>query len=108
MRQCGSRLSRFRVRRFAQTSPHFGHPGKTRFYTAHLPGSRYVKLMPPNPRFVDGVWVSGEGEMEVTLYVPPNRRMGFEELFERYARGLGMMGSVEFLPNYRAPQRARL
>jgi len=35
--------------------------------------------------------------MEVTLYVPPNRGKGFETLFEGYAKGLGMTGSVEFL-----------
>ena len=79
------------------TSPHFGHPGKTRFYTSHTPGSRYVQITTPNPKFVDGAWVSREGEMEVTLYVPPNRRKRFETLFEGYAKGLGMTGSVEFL-----------
>jgi len=35
--------------------------------------------------------------MEGTLYVPPNRRKWFESSFERYAKGLGMSGSVEFL-----------
>ena len=54
--------------------------------------------MTPNPKFVDGTWISKEGEMEVTLYVPQNRRKKFEELFEGYAKILGMTGSVEFLP----------
>lgn len=54
--------------------------------------------MTPNPTFVDGAWVSREGGMEVTLYVPQNRRKRFEELFEGYAKNLGMSGSVEFLP----------
>jgi len=36
--------------------------------------------------------------MEGTLYVPPDRRRRFEMLFEGYAEGLGMIGSVEFLP----------
>jgi len=79
------------------TSPHFGYPGKTRFYTSHTPGSRYVQITTPNPKFVDEVWVSREGEMEVTLYVPPNRGKRFETLFEGYAKSLGMTGSVEFL-----------
>ena len=35
--------------------------------------------------------------MEVALYVPPNRKKRFEELFEGYAKGLGMDGSVEFV-----------
>jgi len=94
--------------KFAQTSPHFGHPGKVAFYAVHPPGSRFLKITRPNPGFVDGAWVSREGGMEVALYVPPNRGKRFEELFEGYAQGLGMTGSVEFLPFYRAPQRARL
>jgi len=35
--------------------------------------------------------------MEVSLFVPPNRRKMFEVLFEGYAKGMGMTGSVEFL-----------
>jgi len=54
--------------------------------------------MTPNPKFVDGAWISREGEMEATLYVPQDRRKWFETLFEGYAKGLGMTGSVEFLP----------
>ena len=46
--------------------------------------------------------------MEVTLYVLPNKRKRFEELFEGYARELGITGSVEFLPHHRAPQKALL
>jgi len=80
------------------TSPHFGHPGKIRFHHGHPPGSRYVKIVTPNPKFVDGVWISREGEMEVTLYVPQNKRVRFEGLFEGYAKCLGMAGLVEFLP----------
>ena len=53
--------------------------------------------MPPNPKLVDGVWISREGEMEGTLYLPPNRRKMFETLFEGYAKDLGMTGPVEFL-----------
>ena len=54
--------------------------------------------MAPNPKFVDGEWISNEGEIEVTLYVPPNRKEMFEALFEGYAKDMGMTGSVEFLP----------
>ena len=35
--------------------------------------------------------------MEVTLYVPPGRKRRFERIFEGYAKGLGITGSVEFL-----------
>ena len=91
-------LRRFRACRLGWTSPHFGYPGKIRFHLGHPPGSRYVKIMTPNPKFVDGVWISREGEMEVTLYVSPNRRRRFEELFEGYAKDLGVSGSIEFLP----------
>lgn len=80
------------------TSPHFGHPGKIRFHHGHPPGSRYVKIMTPNPKFVDGVWTSREGEMETSLYVPLNMRKRFEELFEGHAKRLGITDSVEFLP----------
>jgi len=44
------------------------------------------------------VWISREDEIEATLYVPPNRRKRFETLFEAYAKGMGITGSVEFLP----------
>jgi len=40
----------------------------------------------PNPKFVGGAWISREGEMEATLYIPQNRRERFEELFEGYAK----------------------
>jgi len=79
------------------TNPHFGHPGRATFHLSHTPCSRYVQLITPNPKFVDREWISREGDMEVTLYVPPNRRKWFETLFEGYAKGLGMTGSVEFL-----------
>jgi len=52
----------------------------------------------PNPKFIDGEWISREGEIEVTLYVLPNMRKTFEALLEGYAKGMGMTGSVEFLP----------
>ncbi|KAF9647752.1 hypothetical protein BDM02DRAFT_2523331 [Thelephora ganbajun] len=84
--------------KFDWTSPDFGHPGKVRFYHGHPPGSRYVKISAPNPKCVDGTWVSREGDMETTFYVPPNQKKRFEESFERYAKSLGMSGSVEFLP----------
>ena len=84
--------------RLGWTSSHFGHPGKVRFYHGHPPGSRYVKIMAPNPKFIDGTWTNREGELAATFYVPPNRRKRFEELFEEYAKSLGMVGSVEFLP----------
>jgi len=80
------------------TSAHFGHPGKARFYYGHAPSVRFVKITTPNPKCIDGMWISRDGEMEGTLYVPQNRRKVFETLFERYAKGLGMTGSVEFLP----------
>jgi len=54
--------------------------------------------MAPNPKFADGEWISSEGEIEVTLFVPPDRRKMFETLLEGYANGMGMTGSVEFLP----------
>ena len=59
---------------------------------------RYVKVTAPNPKFVDGVWVSREDQIEGTLYVPPNGRKKFETLFEGYAKGMGMTGPIEFLP----------
>jgi len=83
--------------KFGLTGAHFGHPGKVGFHHGHLPGSRYVKIATPNPKLVDGVWKSREGDMEVTFYVPPNRRKRFEKLFEGYARDLGVTGPVEFL-----------
>lgn len=67
------------------------------FYHGHPPGSRYAKIMEPNPIFADGTWVSREGGMEVTLYVRPGRKERFEELFERYSKSLGIPGSVYFL-----------
>lgn len=79
------------------TSSHFGYPGRTRFHTCHTRGSRYVQITTPNPKFVDGAWISREGEMEVTLYVPPNRGKRFQTLLAGYAKGLGMPGSIEFL-----------
>jgi len=57
-----------------------------------------VQIDTPNPSFVDGTWISREGEIEATLYVQQNRRKRFETLFEGYAKGFGMTGSVEFLP----------
>lgn len=67
------------------------------FYHGHLPGSRYVKIMAPNPAYVDGAWVSREGGMELSFYVPQNRKRRFEGLFEGYAGSLGMAGRAEFL-----------
>ena len=57
-----------------------------------------MQIATPNPKFVDGVWIGRDGEMEGTLYVPPKKRKTFETLFEGYAKGLGMTGPVEFLP----------
>jgi len=79
------------------TSPHFGHPGKVKVHYSHPPGSRFVQITTPNPKIVDGRWISREGEMEARFYVPPNRRKRFEQLFEGYTQGFGMTGSVEFL-----------
>lgn len=67
------------------------------FHHGHPPGSRYIKIMAPNPVFVDGTWISREGGMEVTFYVPPGRKGRFQGLFEGYAKSLGITGSVEFL-----------
>jgi hypothetical protein len=53
--------------------------------------------MAPNPVLVDGTWVSREGGMEVTFYVPPGRKEKFEMLFEGYTKSLGMTGSLELL-----------
>jgi len=82
-------------------TPHFGHPGKVRYFQGHSPGFRLVKIYSPNPKFVDGTWISREGDMEVTLYVPQNKGKSFEELFEGYAKGLGITGSVEFVSGRR-------
>jgi len=95
--QCRSRLKRFRDYRGDFRSPHFGHPEGTKVYVSHTSCSRYVQMIPPNPKLVDGVWVSRDGEMECTFYVRPNRRKIFKPLFERHAKGLGMSGPVEFL-----------
>jgi len=54
--------------------------------------------MAPNPKSEDEMWIGREGETETALYVPPNGRKRFEELFEGHAKSLGMTGSVEFLP----------
>ena len=78
--------------------PHFGHPGKTRLHIELPQCTRFIVYMTPNPKFVDGEWISNEGEIEVTLYVPPNRKEMFEALLEGYAKDMGMTGSVEFLP----------
>ena len=95
---CGPRLRKFRDRRADFTSPHFGHPGKISYHTSHTSCSRYVQIMTPNPKSVDEAWISREGQMEGTMYVPPGRRKKFETLFERYAKDFGMSGPVEFLP----------
>jgi len=79
-------------------APHFGHPGKTRVHSGQPPFRRFVGVTTPNPKLVDGRWISREGEIEGTLYVPPNGRKRFEMLLEGYAKGMGMSGSVEFLP----------
>jgi len=86
------------TRRFGWRSPHFGHPGKTRFHSNQPLCCRYVKVTTSNPKFVDGAWISREDDVEGTLYVPPKSRKRFETLFEGYAKGMGMTGSVEFLP----------
>ena len=65
-------------------------------------------IMQPNPKFVDGVWVRREGEMEVSLYIPSNRRRKFEESIGRHAKRLGVADSVKFLPSYCPPPKARL
>jgi len=67
------------------------------FHTSHTPCSRYLQIAAPNPQLVNGTWISREGQMEATLYVPPNRRRKFEAIFEGYAKGLGMTGPVEFV-----------
>ena len=95
--RCESRLTRSHVCRLDWRSPHFGHPGKIRFHSGQPLYYRYVKVTVPNPRFVDGAWVSREDEIEGSLYVPPNRAKRFEMLFEGYAKGMGMTGPVEFL-----------
>ena len=79
-------------------SPHFGHPGKTRFYSDQPQCPRYAKIVTPNPKFVDGAWISREGGLEVTFYLSQNKRESFEMLFEKYAKGMGVTGPVEFLP----------
>lgn len=79
-------------------SPHFGHPGKVRFYNGQPPFRNFVLVTIPNPKFVDGAWVSREDAIEGTLFVTPNRRKRFEILFEKYAKGFGMTGPVEYLP----------
>ena len=93
-------LTRSHLCRVEWRSPHFGHPGKTRFHAGLIPSCRFVMATTPNPKFVDGVWVSREGGIEGSLYVPSNRRKRFERLFERYAKGFGMTGPVEYLPSW--------
>ena len=77
--------------------PHFGHPGKTRFYSDQPFCARYVKILTPNPKLVDGAWVNRDGEIEATFYVPEGRKKNFQVMFEGYAKGMGMTGPVEFL-----------
>ena len=96
--QCNSRLRRVCAGRTSVENPHFGHPGKVTTHTSHSACSRYVQIITPNPKFIDGTWISREGDMEGTFYLRPNRRKWFEILFEGYAKDLGMTGSVEFLP----------
>ena len=79
------------------TRPHFGHPGKVKFYHGQPPGHRYVKIMSTSPKFVDGNWVNRESDLELTFYTPPGRKKRAEELFEGYARSLGMTGPIEYL-----------
>lgn len=63
-------------------------------YLGHVAGPRSVKIMRPNPVFKDGAWISREGDMELTFYVPHNRGRRSVELFEGYAKMLGMTGQV--------------
>ena len=95
---CKSQLRRSHACRFGWRSPDFGHPGKIRFHSTLPLCSRYMKVMTPNPEFVDGAWVSRENDIEATLYLPPGKRKRFEVLFEGYAKGMGVTGQVEFLP----------
>ena len=53
--------------------------------------------MATNPICVDGKWINREDDLEVTFYVPPGKKKRAEELFEGYARSLGMTGPIEFL-----------
>ena len=67
------------------------------FYSDHQAKcTRFAKVAIPNPKFVDETWVSREGDIEVTFYVPQNKGKSFEILFEEYAKGMGMAGPVEF------------
>ena len=79
------------------TLPHFGHPGKVRFYHRQSPGPRHAKIMSASPAFVDGNWTNRENDLEVTFYTPAGKKKRAEELFEEYARGLGMTGAIEYL-----------
>jgi len=64
---------------FDQRSP-FEHTGKVTFHLSQTSCSRYVQIIIPNPKFVDGEWISREGDVEGTLYVLPSGRRWFEIL----------------------------
>ena len=80
--------------------PASGHPGKVRFHHGHLQGSRYVNIMAQNPKFVDGTWATGEwGRPDGSGFLRSTEQgemLG--ELFEGYAKSLGMAGLAGFLP----------
>jgi len=72
------------VCRLGLTNPHFGHLGKARSHHGHPLGFRYARITAPNPKFVDGTWVSKEDEMEVTFFA--FRRTG--EGLKRHLRSM--------------------
>jgi len=67
------------------------------FHSSQPPLYHFVKVTTPNPKFVDGVWVSREDDIEGTLYVPPNKGKRFETLFKEHAIGMGVTGPIEFV-----------
>jgi len=67
------------------------------FHSGQPQVRHFVKVTTPNPKLIDGVWVSREEEIEGTFYVPPNRGKRFETLFKEYATGMGVTGPIEFV-----------
>lgn len=66
-----------------------------RFHHGRPPGSRYVKIMAPNPKIVDGMVDEQGGRDGSNGSYPAERVKGF---VRGCTTGLGATGPVEFLP----------
>lgn len=83
--------------KFDYLAPHFGYEGRTLYYYSHPPGSRFIKVLPPNPRVLpDGTFQSRKGDVEVVFFVPTDRKGDMKEILSRYAKALGVSGELEF------------